>query len=113
MSASFSSFLRLVRHQQRVLETHQRRIARALDAGDETAPSPSGRLWGERECATTALMKLAQVQIKWAELEWEALRHQGAADTAGDAPLTPEEIEIYQESLRRRTAPAHSQVALS
>lgn len=95
--------MRLVRHQQRLLENHQRRIARALDADPATELAVAGYLWGERECATTALVKLAQVQIKWAELEWEALRHQGIVED-NDLPLTSEEIDIYQQAQKRHAA---------
>lgn len=102
MDDRIPAFINRVKRQQRVLERHLLHIAVVAEEG---ASAGAGVLWGEKECATSAIARLALAQIKWAELELAALRlvHRGDMPLAEtDAPLQAEDFAILQLSLLRQ-----------
>lgn len=113
MDPSLKHFLRCLRRQQRVLDAHLARIFAQVEQG-RAVPEPGSTtaLWSEKECATTAIVKLSQVQIKWAEMEFEVLRllHGNVQETATaqpDAALDEKEYRLLCEALRRDVEASH------
>ncbi len=78
------------------------RVATHIDAG---ANSPDAqRLWGDKESATSTIVKLSQVQIRWVELELDVLKLcRASVSTTSETPrpLNDEEMEIFHHALHR------------
>lgn len=118
MTAPVKSFLHRLRRKQRVLDRHLTRICAEVEKGDEHPPGRvSGILWMDKECATTAIVKLAQVQIKWAELELETLRLlQADAGQEGDiqgADLNEQEYRVLCQALEGSLKGTHPEPSIA
>lgn len=96
------SFLQSLRDHRHLLDAQMQRVTALLD--HNILPENHG-LWSEKECATTALVKLSQAQLKWVEMEWEAtkalLAHSHGPTEKTDSDLLPEEMENFLRALRR------------
>ncbi|MBY0355391.1 MAG: hypothetical protein K2Q12_06625 [Rickettsiales bacterium] len=108
MDDDFHSFLKRLRRHQRVIDRQLSRIALCIDQPSDEVRH-SRHLWSEKECASSAIVKLSQMQTKWMELELQALRLLNdpvKKQTNDDAlPLTEHELNLFAMAMQRWQPP--------
>lgn len=117
MTAPLNDFISRLRRKQRVLDRHLRHISTEVEKCANARPcNMSGILWVEKECATSAIVKLAQVQIKWAELELETLRlmqaHTELDDEIPAEELNEDEYRVLCQAMQVGLKDAHAEASI-